>query len=66
VKRAEENIAATQQQLEDMKKQFEDEAAAAQTAADAAGEAFEKITLRPKKTNIHVRAVVLAWEPRAG
>jgi hypothetical protein len=66
VKRAEENIAATQQQLEDLKIQFDEEVAAAQTAADAAGEAFEKITLRPKKTNIHVRAVVLAWEPRAG
>jgi hypothetical protein len=62
VTRAEENVAAVTAQLESLKREFDDEIAALQSVeVDPAS--IEKISLRPKKTDINVRAVVLAWAP---
>lgn len=62
VARAEENVAAATEQLEALKREFDDEIAALQ-GAEVDPESIERISLRPKKTDINVRAVVLAWAP---
>ena len=64
VGRAEESVEAVQQQIAELEAEVKSELAAAAAAADPLTETFEKISLRPKKTNITVRAVVLAWVPR--
>ncbi|HEX2836798.1 MAG TPA: hypothetical protein VHN77_01590, partial [Phycisphaerales bacterium] len=63
VKRAEENVGAMQQQLAELQAQFQSEVDAFSARVDPATETFEKVTLRPKKTDIRVDAVVLAWTP---
>ncbi|MFO0833083.1 MAG: hypothetical protein U0637_14725 [Phycisphaerales bacterium] len=63
VGRAEENVQALQQQLADLQAQFQAEVDAYASRVDPATETFEKITVRPKKTDIRVDAVVLAWTP---
>ncbi len=64
VARAEENVAAVTAQFEALKKEFDDEIAALQ-GMDVDPASIEKISLRPKKTDINVRAVVLAWAPHS-
>ena len=64
VGRAEESVEAVQQQIAELEAEVKSELDAAAAAADPLTETFEKISLRPKKTNITVRAVVLAWVPR--
>lgn len=63
VKRAEENVGAMQQQLAELQAEFQSEVDAFSARVDPATETFEKVTLRPKKTDIRVDAVVLAWTP---
>lgn len=63
VKRAEENVGAMQQQLAELQAQFQSEVDAFSSRVDPTTETFEKVTLRPKKTDIRVDAVVLAWTP---
>lgn len=62
VARAEENVAAVTAQLEALKREFDDEIAALQ-GVEIDPASIEKVSLRPKKTDINVRAVVLAWAP---
>jgi hypothetical protein len=64
VARAEENVAAVTAQCEALKKEFDDEIAALQ-GVEIDPASIEKISLRPKKTDINVRAVVLAWAPHS-
>ncbi|MBC8107243.1 MAG: ATP-binding protein, partial [Anaerolineae bacterium] len=63
VARANENIAAVQQQLDDLNAQSESEISAIRLRVDAASETLERIPLRPKKTDVKVRMVALAWTP---
>jgi len=63
VGRAEETAASVQQQIDELEAEFKAELERAAAAADPLTESFEKVALRPKKSNITVRAVVLAWVP---
>jgi hypothetical protein len=63
IQRATETVGAVEQQLDDLNAQLESEIAAAQAKADPMSEQFETVEVRPKKTNISIRLVCLAWEP---
>jgi hypothetical protein len=63
VSRAGENVEALQQQLNDLQAQFDAESAQIAQQCDPQTEELETITLKPKKTNITVRSLVLAWAP---
>ncbi len=64
VGRAEENADSLRDRLAEMQTEFQSELDAAGSASDAAAENLEKVELKPKKSGITVRAVVLAWEPK--
>ncbi|MCC6322802.1 MAG: ATP-binding protein [Phycisphaerales bacterium] len=66
VGRAEENVEAIAQQLNEMDARFQEEIAALGVKSSEVAAELEKISLKPKKTNIAVRSVVLAWAPHAG
>jgi hypothetical protein len=63
VGRAEETVGSLQQQLADLEAQFKEETDALGARFDPSTEQFETVTLRPKKTNITVKVVALAWAP---
>jgi hypothetical protein len=63
VGRAEETVESLQSQLKQLEADIEAEAASLGTAMDVSKETFKKLGVRPKKTGINVRAVVLAWTP---
>jgi hypothetical protein len=63
VGRAEENVAALQQQLADLDAQFKQETDAMTARLDPSAESLETIILRPSKSNITVKAIALAWTP---
>ncbi|MGE3106823.1 MAG: ATP-binding protein [Phycisphaerales bacterium] len=63
VHRAEETVEALRQQLSELQAQFDAEVEAGGAKVDPMMEELEEITVKPKKTNITVRAVVLAWAP---
>ena len=63
VGRAEETVGALQQQLADLQAQFDEESNQITAACDPQTEPRETVTLKPKKTNITVRSLVLAWTP---
>lgn len=60
---AAETVASVQQQLEALNFDFEAELSALQAKNDATAEQFETVEIRPKKTNIGVQLVCLAWVP---
>jgi hypothetical protein len=66
VGRAEETMEAVQQQLADLQAQFDADVQSATSKIDPAAEELEELCLKPKKTNITVRAVILAWAPMDG
>ena len=61
VGRAEETVAAVQQQLENLESQFEAEKMA--QTEDLPVETLETIELSPTRSNINVRLVALVWLP---
>jgi hypothetical protein len=63
VGRATESVEAVQAQLAALEAQFQEELAATATRIDPTTEELETLVIKPKKTNIQVRAVVLAWAP---
>ena len=63
IKRAEENVEALQQQLEDLNCALTKETDTISSQWNAQTEILESILIRPKKTNIHVRVVGLGWAP---
>lgn len=63
VSRAEENVAAITQKLADLEAEFKDETAMLERAFDAQSEELGKVSLKPKKVNIDVKLVALAWAP---
>ena len=65
VARAQDNIAAATEQLAALEAEFAAELAALDSRAHAASVPLETLQLRPKKGDVRVRAVVLAWAPYA-
>lgn len=63
IAKAEENLAALQQQVEELNQEFQEECQNLETRMDAGTESLETISLKPKKTNISVSAMALAWIP---
>lgn len=63
VSRAQDNVAAVTQKLADLEAQFKDETAALERALDPQTEELGKVSLKPKKVNIDVKLVALAWAP---
>jgi len=63
VGRAEETVAAVNQQLADLDAQFKSETAEIERAAESLSEALETISIKPTKSNITVKILSLAWAP---
>ena len=63
VGRAQENVQAVQDQLQELDAQFKAEVAALASNLDPTTEVLERIPLRPKKTDVKPRLVALAWAP---
>ncbi len=63
VARAEENVQALEKQLEDLKALMEQETAAVRAEADPVSEELERCEVSPKKTDISVTSISLAWFP---
>jgi hypothetical protein len=61
--RAQENLAALQQELADLEAEFKAQAEAVSASSDPLNEALERVTVRPTKQNISVRLTALAWAP---
>ena len=60
---AEENVAALQQQLDDLEAQFKSESESLAAATDPLNEKLETISIKPTKANIAVKLVTLTWTP---
>jgi hypothetical protein len=63
VERAEETIEALRAQLKELETQFQGDLDAMVSKIDPLTEELETITLKPKKSNVAVPAVVLCWVP---
>ncbi len=63
VARAKETVAAIQQQIAQLDEQFKAESAEVAVRVDAQAEVLETLTLRPRKADINVQLVALAWAP---
>ena len=63
VARARQNVAALEQQLADLEAKFHAELLAVEDQVDPMIEKLDSIVVKPKKANISVRLVVLAWAP---
>jgi hypothetical protein len=63
VDRAEETVAAVNQQLADLDAEFKDETAAIEKSIDPQSEQLETVSLKPRKANISVKLLTLAWAP---
>ena len=63
IARAEENVAALEDQLRTLEAEFQVETNELSERYDASTAAFTTLKLHPKKAGINVRAVVLAWMP---
>jgi hypothetical protein len=63
IARAGETVEAMQQQLADLEAQLQAETSALEVSTDPAAEKLESIELKPKKTNISITLLTLAWAP---
>jgi hypothetical protein len=63
IARAGETVEAMQQQLADLEGQLQAETSALEVSTDPTAEKLESITLKPKKTNISITLLTLAWAP---
>jgi len=61
ISRAKDTVAAVQEQRKQLDADFAAESAALDAANDVATETLEKITIKPKKSNITVKLVGLVW-----
>ena len=64
VGRVEETMEAIQAQIQDLDAQFQAETAALQAQSDPMNERLETISIKPKKKDINLRVVALAWTPQ--
>jgi phage host-nuclease inhibitor protein Gam len=65
VGRAEESVEAVQQQQAALEAEFNQEVANIEAACDPMTDDLDKTILKPKKTNIQIRMVALAWAPHS-
>jgi hypothetical protein len=63
VARAREDVAALQGQLADLEAKFQEELQALDTKIDPLSEELETVDIKPKKTDVKVGLVALAWAP---
>jgi len=63
VSRAQEKIESLQQQLAALDAEFKAETQAIETRSDPMTEVLETVVVRPKKTNVSVSVLALAWAP---
>ena len=63
IARAGETVEAMQQRLADLEGQLQAETSALEVSTDPAAEKLESIALKPKKTNISITLLTLAWAP---
>jgi len=63
VSRAEQTMEAIAGQLDALEQQFHEEVSAVQFRLDASNELLEVVVIKPKKTNVQVRLITLAWAP---
>ncbi|MFN8008490.1 MAG: ATP-binding protein [Terriglobia bacterium] len=63
VARAGETVEALNQQLSDLESQLQQEISAMETKEDPMTEVLETVAIKPKKSNISVSLVALAWAP---
>ena len=61
IERAQQNVAAIEEQRRQLDDEFAAETATLDAANDVATETLEKITIKPKKTNMTVKLVGLVW-----
>jgi hypothetical protein len=61
--RAEDTVESVKKQTADLDVQFQAEIEALSAKTDPLTETLETVTLRPKKSDISVRLVALAWAP---
>ncbi|HET6669893.1 MAG TPA: DUF87 domain-containing protein [Pyrinomonadaceae bacterium] len=63
VGRAQETVAAVDEQLAELEAQFKNDTAALEQATDLQSEALQTLTLKPTKANIAIKHFSLAWAP---
>jgi hypothetical protein len=63
VGRASETVEAYKSQLDELNAQFKEESDALEAKIDPATETFDKVTIAPRKADISVQVVALAWAP---
>lgn len=63
VERAQDTAAAAQQRLKQLESDFSNDTAALAVKIDPLTEQFDKITIRPSKTDVTVQLLVLTWLP---
>jgi hypothetical protein len=63
IERAGDTVEALQKRLADLEAEFKRELEVLEAASDAQSEALDMLTLRPKKSNISVQLLALAWTP---
>jgi hypothetical protein len=63
VAQAQDTSEAIEQRLADLEREFQQETAAIQSAADAQTMPLETLEIRPKKTDISITRVALVWVP---
>jgi hypothetical protein len=63
IKRAEETVEAVDAQIQELEAQFQEEVARIDSALDPQSEVLEALSIRPKKTDINLQLVALAWAP---
>lgn len=65
VERAQEDIKTLEQQKQELEREIEDAIADLEDRFDARGEALETVQLKPRKSDVTVHLVALAWVPYA-
>jgi hypothetical protein len=63
VNRAKENVGALEQQLADLEAKFQEEVQSLEGMVDPLNEPLEPVVIKPKKTNVTLQLVALAWAP---
>ncbi|HYU34890.1 MAG TPA: hypothetical protein VEW48_22290 [Thermoanaerobaculia bacterium] len=64
VARAEENLDALQKQLTELNAELETEVASLEARLDPTTEELEVLGLKPRRKDVEVRLLTLAWAPR--
>jgi DNA repair exonuclease SbcCD ATPase subunit len=63
VKRAQEKVAKIEQDIEDLKEQFEDDVAAMHDAYNAQTDELDDVIVRAQSSNIQIGSLRLGWRP---